>query len=112
MDWLSGILICRTHVPDAWTGHCYACHRPDVQRRRTSGTHSLPPQQAPTRRRLGSVSADETWIDVADVRHTAAPPTAYGTVMNYVVLRLLGMGPDEGPMTEIRALIHKMGELV
>lgn len=45
-----------------------------------------------------------------DTRHTAAPPTAYGTVMNYVVLRLLGMGPDEGPMTEIRALIHKMGE--
>jgi lanosterol synthase len=41
--------------------------------------------------------------------HTAAPPTVYGTVMNYVSLRLLGMGPDEGPMTEIRALIHKMG---
>ena len=30
--------------------------------------------------------------------------------MNYVTLRLLGMGPDEGPMTEIRALIHEMGE--
>ena len=29
--------------------------------------------------------------------------------MNYIMLRLLGMGPDEGPMTEIRALIHKMG---
>ncbi|KAK8858537.1 hypothetical protein IAR55_002764 [Kwoniella newhampshirensis] len=41
--------------------------------------------------------------------HTAAPPTVYGTVMNYVALRILGMGPDEGPMTEIRALIHKMG---
>ncbi|KAL7423173.1 Lanosterol synthase (Oxidosqualene--lanosterol cyclase) [Cryptotrichosporon argae] len=41
--------------------------------------------------------------------HTAAPPTVYGTVMNYVMLRLLGMGPDEGPMTEIRALMHKMG---
>ncbi|ORY28503.1 terpenoid cyclases/protein prenyltransferase alpha-alpha toroid [Naematelia encephala] len=41
--------------------------------------------------------------------HTAAPPTVFGTVMNYVALRLLGMGPDEGPMTEIRALIHKMG---
>ncbi|WVR06302.1 hypothetical protein IAU60_003332 [Kwoniella sp. DSM 27419] len=41
--------------------------------------------------------------------HTAAPPTVYGTVMNYVALRLLGLGPDEGPMTEIRALIHKMG---
>lgn len=29
--------------------------------------------------------------------------------MNYVALRLLGMGPDEGPMTEIRGLIHQMG---
>lgn len=43
-------------------------------------------------------------------RHTAAPPTVFGTVMNYVMLRLLGMGPDEGPMTEIRGLIHEMGE--
>ena len=42
-------------------------------------------------------------------RHTAAPPTVFGTVMNYVTLRLLGMGPDEGPMPEIRGLIHKMG---
>jgi hypothetical protein len=42
-------------------------------------------------------------------RHTAAPPTVYGTVMNYVALRLSGMGPDEGPMTEIRGLIYKMG---
>ncbi|WWC70811.1 uncharacterized protein I206_104763 [Kwoniella pini CBS 10737] len=41
--------------------------------------------------------------------HTAAPPTVFGTVMNYVALRILGMGPDEGPMTEIRALIHKQG---
>jgi lanosterol synthase len=30
--------------------------------------------------------------------------------MNYVALRLLGVGPDEGPMTEIRGLIHEMGE--
>ncbi|WVQ96729.1 hypothetical protein IAU59_003836 [Kwoniella sp. CBS 9459] len=44
--------------------------------------------------------------------HTAAPPTVYGTVMNYVALRILGMGPDEGPMTEIRALIHEMGGAV
>lgn len=45
----------------------------------------------------------------ADSRHTAAPPTVFGTVMNYVTLRLLGMGPEEGPMPEIRGLIHKMG---
>jgi len=56
------------------------------------------------------VSLIELAKSYSDSRHTAAPPTAYGTVMNYVVLRLLGMGPDEGPMTEIRALIHEMGE--
>ena len=44
-----------------------------------------------------------------DNRHTAATPTAFGTVMNYVALRLLGMSADEGPMTEIRGLIYKMG---
>jgi len=48
-------------------------------------------------------------VKLSDDRHTAAPPTVYGTVMNYVALRLLGMGPDEGPMTEIRGLIHQMG---
>jgi len=53
------------------------------------------------------------FFDIAklEFRHTAAPPTVYGTVMNYVALRLLGMGPDEGPMGEIRGLIHRMGEL-
>ena len=30
--------------------------------------------------------------------------------MSYVALRLLGMSPDEGPMTDIRALIHRLGE--
>lgn len=30
--------------------------------------------------------------------------------MNYVALRILGMSPDEEPMTEIRALMHEMGE--
>lgn len=55
-------------------------------------------------------SQDDTALITDAIRHTAAPPTVFGTVMNYVSLRLLGMGPDEGPMTEIRALIHKMGE--
>lgn len=30
--------------------------------------------------------------------------------MNYVMLRMLGVGPDEGPMTAIRAKIHELGE--
>nr|ODN91514.1 lanosterol synthase [Cryptococcus depauperatus CBS 7855] len=64
-----------------------------------------PEQSIEIRRYLLSKRRDEGGWGL----HTAAPPTVYGTVMNYVTLRLLGMGPDEGPMTEIRGLIHKMG---
>lgn len=42
--------------------------------------------------------------------HTAAPPTAYGTVMNYISLRILGMDRDDPIMVEVRSLIHQMGE--
>ncbi|BEI79554.1 hypothetical protein CcaverHIS002_0100830 [Cutaneotrichosporon cavernicola] len=41
--------------------------------------------------------------------HTEAPPTVFGTVMNYVALRMLGVGPDDGPMTAVRAKIHELG---
>lgn len=44
-------------------------------------------------------------------RHTAAPPTTFGTVMNYVSLRLLGMDAEEPVMVVTRAWIHKMGKL-
>ncbi|KAJ9116367.1 hypothetical protein QFC22_004808 [Naganishia vaughanmartiniae] len=40
--------------------------------------------------------------------HTAAPPTTFGTVMNYVSLRILGLSPDMPVMAETRAWIHKM----
>ncbi|KAJ9100955.1 hypothetical protein QFC19_005351 [Naganishia cerealis] len=40
--------------------------------------------------------------------HTAAPPTTFGTVMNYVSLRILGLEPDVPVMIETRAWIHKM----
>lgn len=43
-------------------------------------------------------------------RHTAATPTTFGTVMSYVALRILGMERDDPIMTEIRGLIHEMGE--
>lgn len=42
-------------------------------------------------------------------RHTAAPSTTFGTVMNYVSLRLLGLDPDERVMQEICAWIHEHG---
>ncbi|KAJ9110722.1 hypothetical protein QFC20_002763 [Naganishia adeliensis] len=44
--------------------------------------------------------------------HTAAPPTMFGTVMNYVSLRLLGLEPGLPVMRETRAWIHKMGGAV
>ncbi|GHJ90428.1 hypothetical protein NliqN6_6830 [Naganishia liquefaciens] len=44
--------------------------------------------------------------------HTAAPPTTFGTVMNYVSLRLLGVGPDVPVMQEIRTWIHDHGGAV
>ncbi|KAJ9099208.1 hypothetical protein QFC21_004088 [Naganishia friedmannii] len=40
--------------------------------------------------------------------HTAAPPTTFGTVMNYVSLRILGLSPNMPVMAETRAWIHKM----
>ncbi|KAJ9099201.1 hypothetical protein QFC21_004081 [Naganishia friedmannii] len=44
--------------------------------------------------------------------HTAAPPTTFGTVMNYVSLRILGLSPNMPVMAETRAWIHKMGGAV
>lgn len=56
--------------------------------------------------RLVCRGADRKWEN----RHTAAPPTTFGTVMNYVSLRLLGLGPDVPVMQEIRTWIHEHGE--
>lgn len=42
-------------------------------------------------------------------RHTAAPPTMFGTVMNYVSLRLLGLDPEMPVMQDTRAWIHEHG---
>jgi hypothetical protein len=105
----------RSPILDAWIGHCDARHWTNVPERGENRVDQIPPQQAETRGRLGTVSyglcADRKMAADYLARHTAAPPTVYGTVMNYVALRILGMGPDEGPMTDIRALIHEMGEV-
>lgn len=99
----------RAAVLDSGAGHRHACYGSAVQRGGEDRVDPVPAEEASARGRLGSVSCRDTDSDHAHARHTAAPPTVYGTVMNYVTLRLLGLGPDEGPMTEIRALIHEMG---
>ena len=41
--------------------------------------------------------------------HTHHKSTAYGTVMNYVVLRLLGMDPEHAVAVKARKKIHELG---
>lgn len=45
-------------------------------------------------------------------RHIESHSTAFGTVMNYVVLRLLGMPPEHPVAAKARRLIHKLGGAV
>ena len=42
--------------------------------------------------------------------HFEAKSSVFGTGLNYVVLRLLGVGPDEPMMIRARSCLHKMGE--
>jgi lanosterol synthase len=41
--------------------------------------------------------------------HTHHKSTVFGTVMNYVVLRLLGMDPEHPVAAKARARIHELG---
>lgn len=41
--------------------------------------------------------------------HFEAKSSVFGTGLNYVVLRLLGVGPDEPMMIRARNCLHKMG---
>ncbi|XP_064648227.1 lanosterol synthase-like [Lineus longissimus] len=41
--------------------------------------------------------------------HIEGPPTVFGCALNYVVMRLLGVGPDDPDMVKARNLLHKMG---
>ncbi|KAL9100184.1 MAG: hypothetical protein Q9163_004405, partial [Psora crenata] len=44
--------------------------------------------------------------------HIEGESTVYGTVMNYVVLRLLGASEEDNRMIKARALLHKLGGAV
>jgi lanosterol synthase len=41
--------------------------------------------------------------------HTHHKSTAFGTVLNYVVLRILGMSPDHPVAVKARKLLHELG---
>ena len=42
-------------------------------------------------------------------RHTVGKSTVFGTALNYVTLRLLGVDRDDPDMTRARALLHRLG---
>ncbi|EJD41513.1 terpene synthase [Auricularia subglabra TFB-10046 SS5] len=41
--------------------------------------------------------------------HIEGPSTVFGTALNYCVLRILGVGPDEPVTAKARATLHKLG---
>ncbi|KAJ1966502.1 Lanosterol synthase (Oxidosqualene--lanosterol cyclase), partial [Dimargaris xerosporica] len=41
--------------------------------------------------------------------HSEGASTVFGTTINYVTLRILGVGPDEEPMIKARSTLHKLG---
>ncbi|XP_003383177.1 PREDICTED: lanosterol synthase [Amphimedon queenslandica] len=44
--------------------------------------------------------------------HIAGKSTVFGTALNYVSLRLLGVGPDDNELIKARELLHQMGGAV
>lgn len=43
-------------------------------------------------------------------RHIAGKSTVFGTALNYVSLRLLGVGPDDSNLIRAREILHQMGQ--
>ncbi|XP_076460564.1 lanosterol synthase-like isoform X2 [Babylonia areolata] len=41
--------------------------------------------------------------------HIEGPPTVFGCALNYVTMRLLGVGPDDPDLVKARNLLHKLG---
>lgn len=42
-------------------------------------------------------------------RHIEDKSTVFGTALNYVSLRILGVGPDDPDLVRARNLLHKKG---
>lgn len=43
------------------------------------------------------------------IRHIEDKSTVFGTALNYVALRILGIGPDDPDLVRARNILHKKG---
>lgn len=43
------------------------------------------------------------------IRHVEDKSTVFGTALNYVALRILGVGPDDPDLVRARNILHKKG---
>ena len=46
------------------------------------------------------------------LRHIEGQSTVFGTALNYVVIRILGVDADHPYMVKARATLHKLGKLL
>lgn len=61
---------------------------------------------------MGSVSINPVafLFSVCDAyRHIEGPSTVFGTALNYVTLRLLGVTAEHPAMVKARGTLHKLG---
>ena len=52
------------------------------------------------------------YICICTHRHIAGKSTVFGTALNYVSLRLLGIDRDNSDLIRARALLHKLGMII
>ena len=53
--------------------------------------------------------AQVQYVDTFHCRHTAGKSTVFGTALNYVTMRLLGVDRDDRDLTRARAMLHQLG---
>lgn len=77
---------------------------------------SLPEEHPAERRRLGIVSCNERVAHITMIqycisfyRHTAGKSTVFGTALNYVTMRLLGVDRDDPDIVRARGHLHQLG---
>ena len=51
-------------------------------------------------------------LSIFPYRHVAGKSTVFGTALNYVTLRLLGVDRDDPDIVRARGLLHKLGGAV
>ena len=44
------------------------------------------------------------------LRHVAGKTTVFGTALNYVTMRLLGVGSEDPDIVRARARLHQLGQ--